>query len=318
VPVLIAIAALAALLLTASPDKVVRALERFDLIYLPVLLILSLTFYLLQGVRWWTLLHPAGIKITWRRTVLFTVTGQATALLPLGELTRAILVSKATDTGLGRVVATESVQELLFAGLLFAVAIPGALEFRPALIFVCMAVVAIILILVILTVNPIFCQVHRVVAKTPVLKRMIQGIDELQAVARDLLTHRYTYTWLWISAIQALMAVSLLWFAVEALAPGRLSWYRAALVYGVTQGASWVSLSPGGLGAFELSTAGFLLALGVPYSSATAGAIIFRLADKGFATLLGMLCYFEVKRLYHWQGVNLFKLRESGGAVARL
>jgi hypothetical protein len=42
-------------------------------------------------------------------------------------------------------------------------------------------------ILVILTVSPVFCAVHDVVAHLPLLKRLLRAIDELQTETSNLL-----------------------------------------------------------------------------------------------------------------------------------
>lgn len=127
IPLLVALGAIAALLVYADPRKIGIAFQRFNLEYIPMVVALAVGFYLVQGVRWWTLNRALGIKFPLLDTVFLTETGQATALLPLGELTRALLVSKAAAVSLGAVVATETVQELLFVFMLFALALPKAL-----------------------------------------------------------------------------------------------------------------------------------------------------------------------------------------------
>ncbi len=126
-PLLLALGAIAALLVYADPRKIGIAFERFNLVYIPIVVMLAVGFYVVQGVRWWTLNRALGIKFPLLDTVFLTETGQATALLPLGELTRALLVSKAAAVHLGAVVASETVQELLFVFMLFVLALPKAL-----------------------------------------------------------------------------------------------------------------------------------------------------------------------------------------------
>ena len=127
-PLLFALGAIAALLVYADPHKIGIAFQRFNLVYIPIVVVLAVGFYLVQGVRWWTLNRALGIKFPLLDTVFLTETGQATALLPLGELTRALLLSKAAAVHLGAVVASETVQELLFVFMLFVLALPKALE----------------------------------------------------------------------------------------------------------------------------------------------------------------------------------------------
>jgi uncharacterized protein (TIRG00374 family) len=306
-PLLFALGAIAALLVYADPHKIGMAFQRFNLKYVPIVVALAVGFYIVQGVRWWTLNRALGIRFPLRDTVFLTETGQATALLPLGELTRALLLSKAAGVHLGAVVATETVQELLFVFMLFALALPKAIGLHYVAIAVVVPMIFVIAIVATLTVEGLYARVRRIVEKVPVLRRVRPAVDELHRDTRVLFRHRDTYRWLPLSVGQALMAVTLLWAVSEAVAPGRVSWTSAGFVYAVTQGAAWLSFSPGGLGAVEASTAGLLVALGVSFDIATAISVMQRLADKGLNTLLGWICYLFARRRYNLTGASLFR-----------
>jgi uncharacterized protein (TIRG00374 family) len=317
IPTLVALAAFAALILTASPAQLAKAIERFHIVLLAPVVLLPICFYLLQGVRWWTLLRAGRFRIGLGDTVLLTVTGQSTALLPLGELGRSLLVARVTGSGVGSVLATETVQELLFVGILFVAAIPGAIRLPLALAAVLIATAAVTAIGVALSSARVYRRLHGLVTKTPLLRRIAPAVDELQRFWVKLLEARATYTWLWLSVLQAGVAVTSMWVIVEALVPGRLSWPDAALVYAVTQGASWIGMSPGGLGIFELSTAGFLVVFGIQYGDAAAAALIFRLADKGLGMLIGLSTLPIVHRRYGLTAANVLRLRQAGTQGSR-
>ncbi len=239
--------------------------------------------------------------------MFLTETGQATALLPLGELTRALLLSKAASVHLGRVVASETVQELLFVFMLFALALPKALGLHLIAIAVVVPMIFVIAIVAILTVERLYARVRRVIEGVPVLRRVRPTVDELHHDARVLFRHPDTYRFLPLSVAQAIMAVTLLWAVAEAVDPGKLSWTSAGFVYAVTQGAAWLSFSPGGLGAVEASTAGLLVALGISFDIATAISVMQRLADKGVNTIIGWICFLIARRRYDLTASSLFR-----------
>jgi uncharacterized protein (TIRG00374 family) len=306
-PLLFALGAIAALLIYADPHKIGVAFERFNLEYVPIVVVLAVGFYIVQGVRWWTLNRALGIQFPLRDTVFLTETGQATALLPLGELTRALLLSKAAGVHLGAVVATETVQELLFVFMLFVLALPKAIGLHYVAIAVVVPMVFVIAIVAVLTVEGLYARVRRIVEKVPLLRRVRPAVDELHRDTRVLFRHPDTYKWLPLSVAQAVMAVTLLWTIAQAVAPGKLSWASAGFVYAVTQGAAWLSFSPGGLGAVEASTAGLLVALGISFDIATAISVMQRLADKGLNTVIGWICYLFARRRYNLTGASLFR-----------
>jgi uncharacterized protein (TIRG00374 family) len=311
-PLLFALGAIAALLVYADPRKIGIAFERFNLAYVPIVVVLGVGFYVVQGVRWWTLNRALGIRFPLRDTVFLTETGQATALLPLGELTRALLLSKVARVNLGAVVATETVQELLFVFMLFALALPKAIGLHYVAIAVVVPMVFVIAIVAILTIEGLYARVRRIVERVPVLRRVRPAVDELHRDTRVLFRHPDTYKWLPLSVLQAVMAVTLLWAVAQAVAPGRLTWAGAGFVYAVTQGAAWLSFSPGGLGAVEASTAGLLVALGISFDIATAISVMQRLADKGLNTLIGWICFLFARRRYNLTGASLFRFEMSG------
>ena len=304
--------ALAALLVYADPHKIGHALSRFDLRYLPVVLALGVGFYVVQGIRWWTLKRALQIRFPLVDTVFLTETGQATALLPLGELTRALLLARAANVGLGAVVATETVQELLFVFMLFVIALPEAVSLHFIAVAVVVPIIFVVAIVLVLTMEGLYARVRRMIHVVPFLRRLRPAIDELHHDTRVLFRHPDTYRWLPLSVAQALMAVSLLWFVAEAVAPGKLAWTSAGFIYAVTQGAAWLSFSPGGLGAIEASTAGLLVAMGISFDVATAIAVMQRAADKGLNTVIGWLCFVVARRRYALTGSSLFRLEIPG------
>ena len=306
--VVVSLAAVGALVVTADPGRIASAFRRFNLAFLPIVVALSIGFYVLQGVRWWTLNRVLGIRFSLGGTIFLAEAGQATAMLPLGELTRALLLSRAARVDFGATVATETVQELLFVFMLFVVALPKAVALHFIAVAVIVPILLIVAIVIVLTVESFYARMRRVVARVPGLRNLLSSIDELHRDTRVLFRHRDTYAYLPISIAQVVMQVSMLWFIAGAIAPGKLSWTSAGFVYAVTQGASWLSFSPGGLGAVEASTAGLLVSLGFTFDVATAVSILQRIADKGLNTIIGAVCFVLARRRYDLRGTSIFRM----------
>jgi uncharacterized protein (TIRG00374 family) len=318
IPLVLALLVIGSLIVASNPRQVGSAIERFHIRDIPVILGLSVGYYVLQGVRWWTLLRIVTPKPQLRETVLMTLTGQATALLPLGELTRAILLARVRAVAVGSAIAAVTVQELLYSVLLISAALPGSSRYYFARAGVAAALGGTVLVVVVLTVRPVFRRVRRLVNRVPVLHRAMGAVDQLQSDTVILFEDWRTYVWLWISAVQALMAVSLFYFVLNAIAPGRVDWVTAAFVYSISNVASAITLSPGSLGAFEATTAGLLVAAGgLPFGVATAVAVVHRLADKGLSAVIGLLLFAYVRSRYHLRGVSLFDLRDTQAGRAQ-
>jgi uncharacterized protein (TIRG00374 family) len=297
----------------SNPGQLGGALDRFFLPAIPAILALSAAFYVLQGLRWFFLLREVGARISIGDTILLNLAGQSTGMLPLGELTRAIFVSEAAgEVEFGDVVATVTVQELIFMLILVVIAVPGVLSVRRALPGLVVALVGIALVVAVLTVPPVFHVIHRLVERTPVLRRFTGQVDRLRQETVVLL-HRFdTLGWSVISVAQAGVGVTLFWLVVHGLSGAGLSWAQASFVLAASYVAGAVSLIPGGIGAAEASVVGLLIAAGVDPATATAAALLQRLADKGFATLVGFAAYAIARRRFRLSGLTALRPSRRG------
>ena len=325
-PSLVGVAAIAALVLGVDPVAFRRSIQHFHVALLAPIVVVSLGYYFLQGVRWHQLLRHVGAKLRWQDTVLLNYAGQATALLPLGELTRAVLAAEAGGVEFGAVVATVTVQELIYTMVLIVFAAPGLLALQHAFAGVVTALAITLAIFVALTWCPAYRWLRAGVAHTPLLRRFLFDVDRLHNDTVLLLHQRDTLVGTWISALQAAGTISAFWMVAEALAPGQLSWRDAAFVYAVSNLAGALSLIPGGIGAYEASVVGLLVGVGISPAIAVAVALVQRLADKGLATAVGFAGYAVARRRLGVSGLGTLPRRPpqatpsgldfSGGAVA--
>jgi uncharacterized membrane protein YbhN (UPF0104 family) len=216
-------------------------------------------------------------------------------------------VSEVSDAEFGRVVATITVQELIYTLLIIAAAVPGAFEHRAWAGAVLVALLFTMAVFVVLTVNRVFRVVRSVVQRIPVLGRLSDDIDELHRETVVLLRRPDTYYWSVLSVVGVLIAITLFWLVVHSIAPGLLSWPEAAFVYAVSHVAGAVSFIPGGLGAYEASIAGLLVASGSSIQVGATIAVLHRGADKGLATVAGMIAYLIARRRHRFSGFRLFR-----------
>jgi uncharacterized protein (TIRG00374 family) len=282
------VAGVAALVVAVDARATARALLRVGAGPLPLLIATSLAFYLVQGVRWHQLLRAAGARLRLRDTCVINLAGQATGLLPLGELTRVVLAVQATGLAFGAVLATITVQELIYTSTLVAVAVPGALQNRAFGIPMIATLLVVGAILLLLSQPRLWAWMRLLLGRIAPMRRILPQLDTLQQTTGILLRRRDTAVWSLLSFACAGLAVTLFWLVVQALAPGSVGWQTAALIYTISHLAGAVSAIPGGLGAYEASVTGLLIAAGVDPSSAAAAALLHRAADKGLSTVVGV------------------------------
>lgn len=304
---LIGLAGIAGVVLFLNPSQVGSALEHFQVWLILPILVLSLVVYVLQGIRWHLLLADVGARLRWRDTLLVNMAGQTiTAIVPLGDLTRAAFAASATGIDFGLVAATVTVQELSYTLLLVLSALPAILALGYGLAAVVPVVVGIVTIVVILTVSPVFRRVHKLVAHIPFLNRLLPAIDDLQQETSALLHRPDALALSLLDAVRVAVSVTTFWLILQGLEPGRVGWWQAAFVLALSTIGGAVSLVPGGVGANEASVAALLVFLGFGYGPAGAAAVIQRALVTGLSLVLGASAYAVIHRRLRLGG--LFQL----------
>lgn len=284
--------AVGGVVLLLNPRQVGGALEHFDFRLLPALVLLYVALYALQGARWHGLLRETGARLALADSLLLNAAGQAiSALVPLGDLTRALFAAQASGQTFGKTAATVTVQELSFTLMLVLLALPVVLTHHLGLWIVICTLAGMAAIVLILTVSRIFCAVHGAVARIPLLKRLLPAIDELQHGTADLLHRPETLGWSVLDLVRAAAAVSIFWLVVRGLTPGGVSWEDAGFIVAVSTIGGAISLIPGGVGANEAGVAGLLLLFGLAPGPAGAAALIQRALMTGVALVFGYLAY---------------------------
>jgi uncharacterized protein (TIRG00374 family) len=271
--------------------------------------------YILQGIRWHFLLRDVGTSLRLRDTILVNLAGQTiTAVVPLGDLTRAAFASEAAGTEFGVVAATVTVQELSYTLLLILSALPAILALGYGLAAVIPVAIGIAAIVIILTVSPVFCRVHHLVARIPFLNRLLPAIDDLQQQTVKLLHRPDALVLSVLDAARVAVAVTVLWLVLEGLQPGRIGWWQVAFVLALSTVGGAVSLIPGGVGANEASVAALLIFLGFDYGTAGAAAIIQRALITGLSLALGAGAYAAIHSRLHLGGVFQVLNRRGPGS----
>jgi uncharacterized membrane protein YbhN (UPF0104 family) len=303
-PVAVAFAALTGLVLVVNPRALAGALSRFNPLVAPVVVVVTASWFVLQGVRWHQLLRAAGSGLRAADSVLLSVAGQTiTALLPLGDLTRAMFATDAAGLEFGAAAATVTVQELTFTLFLVLLATPGMIALHVGTGIVAAVIAGVLAIFAILTVPPLFAAVRGAAALLPLPRRLLAQVDELQRETVRLLRRRDTAAWSLLDLARAAVGATVLWLIVQGLDPGAIGWWKAAFVVAVAYVGGAVSFLPGGTGANDASVVGLLVLLGLDPGTAGAAALLQRVLFTGLATGLGLTAYLVARRRFPLGGL---------------
>jgi uncharacterized membrane protein YbhN (UPF0104 family) len=299
VPLLVGAAAVIGLLLVVQPSRVLGALSGANLRLVGVAVLLTVVFYVFQGVRWHFLLRAAGVRLRVHESVLVNLAGQTvTAVLPLGDLTRALFASEATGTPFGAAAAAVTVQELTFTSLLVLSATPALLGIPGGWLVTTVVLGGVVAALLILIVPALYRPVRRLLGALPGLRAVGGQVDTLRQESVGLLTRPLAMASGVIDLARVGLAAGALELLLRAVHINR-GWWVALLVVAVAYVGGALSFLPGGIGANEASLIGVLVGFGVPAGQAAAAALLERLLITGVPALVGLLAYVAIHRRLH-------------------
>ncbi len=296
-PVALGLAGIGGLAMVVDPRAMAAALGHFDTWTLVPMVVLILTFYLLQGLRWHLLLRAVGARASATDHELMNLAGQAlTAVLPLGDLTRALLASRASGVAFGATAATVTVQELTFTLLLVGAAGPGLAHLPGGFACLLVVVAGIAAVVAILTVPSLSAFTLRCVASTPGLRRFASDVDTMGREVGHLLRRPGVVAGAALDLARVVCATGAFLLALRGLHVDSIGWWDASLVLAASFVGGALSLLPGGAGANEAGVAGMLVLLGVHPAAAAAAALVQRMSLTLVPAAGGAMAYVALRR----------------------
>ena len=299
VPLLVGLASVLGLVLVIQPSRVLGALRGTDLRLVGLAVLLTVAFYCVQGLRWHLLLGAAQVRMRLRESVLINLAGQTvTAVLPLGDLTRALFASEATGAPFGAAAAAVTVQELTFTSFLVLSATPALLSIPGGWLVSAVVLGGVATALLILIVPGFYRPVRRLLGALPLLRQGAGQVDTLRRESVGLLTRPVAMASSVIDLARVGLAAGALELLLRAMNIDR-GWWLAVLVVAVAYVGGALSFLPGGIGANEASVIGVLVGFGVPAGQAAAVALLERLLLTGVPSAIGVLAYVAIHRRLH-------------------
>lgn len=291
---------------------VTGALAKFDVRYLPIILVLTFLNYLLRFVKWQYLLRQINVDLAGKESFRIFLSGLAMAMTPgkVGELLKSVLLKEIKGVQVSRTAPVIFAERLSdgFAMLILALAGMSVFRYGRQMLAVTAGLMLLALLVILLAVQrpAVGRRFIGLAARLPFLGKFEQVLHRLfdstlQVVRPRVLAYCVligTVSWFFESVAFYFVFIGL-GFEVSLLAA------TFTLAFSTVVGA--VSMLPGGLGAAEGSILGILLFLGVPDSIAGGATIIIRFCTLWFGVLLGLAA------LFRYRGVINFGSQDEVG-----
>ena len=299
VPIVVGTATVAALVLVIRPSQVLASMRGADLRLIVGAMLLTAGCCVVQGVRWHFLLREAGIRLRFHESILISLAGQTvSAVLPLGDLTRALFASEATGASFGTAAATVTVQEMTFTTLLVVCASPALLTIPGGWFLLTIVLGGIAATLAMIIVPAAYTRARRLLSRLPRMASFADQADDLRRETISLLTRPVALATAAIDLARVVLVVAAFLLVIRGLHID-LGWQQALLAVAVAYVGGALSLLPGGIGANEASVVAVLIGLGVAPAPAAAAALVQRILLTGVPSVIGLLAYTTVHRRLH-------------------
>lgn len=270
-----------------------RALQRsftlFEWSYLPLILCLTLSGYLLRFWKWDLLLQTIGIRISFKKNLMIFLSGMSMAVTPgkSGELIKSFILKSSERVDIARtapVVFTERLTDLLAMILL---ASWGVTHFSNV-VWILVFSFLLLVVGVLLMKNRRLAQGTLLkLKKYKVIRRISVRLEVLYDSSNELLRFRtLLYTTLISTASWFLECLSF-YFVLQGFDLD-LSVLDAIFVFSFSSIAGALSMLPGGLGVTEASMTGLMIGLGIDKSKAIAATMMGRITTLWFGVIIGI------------------------------
>lgn len=292
-----------AIVLFSDTSRVVEAVSRISLYWIPLFLSLSLVNYTLRFFKWQYFLKRVDVHIPLPESMSVFVAGFSMTVSPgkLGELLKCYLLKERRDIPVSRtspVVVAERVTDLI--SMIF-IAIIGLLlvDHKGAMVAIGVGIVFVLAIMIFLLWKSAFNLLTNLLCRIKHFNKHRDNFEKFHtncSVLLDLKSMMISVplgilSWGAEAMVLCLVAMSL------GIEPG-LSVGLALLAHSAGTIAGAVSMIPGGLGLTEI-TIGAILISAMPEVDAAVTTIIMRFATLWFAVLLGVIVLTTQKRATH-------------------
>lgn len=274
----------------ADFDNVIKAFGKFNLLLLPLLLLLSFLNYFARFLKWDYYLKVVKVRIGKLDSFSTFMSGLIMSVTPakLGEVLKSVLVKDITGEPISKtapIIFAERITDFLS---LLIITITGALVFDYGGDITIIITAFFIFIIVIISNKKIALPIISFIEKIPYLKTYIHNIHS---------AYESSYQLLKIKPLLLMTLLSLISWGFECL-----GYYLVLMNFNVDVGILWTSFSysfstiigalsmlPGGLGFTEGSLTLLLVQKNVPVDISVATTFIIRVVTLWFAVFVGIV-----------------------------
>lgn len=275
-------------------EKVLAAISSFRLEYIPILLSLAFTNYLLRAYKWHYFFKVLNLEISFKENLYIFLSGLLMAITPgkFGEVWKSWLVRDLRGYELHRTVPIVFMDRITDVVAMLTLASFGVLVFRASILSFSLVVAVLLIMLIMLRSEAIMLMIFGISVR-------FEGARKAYLSSLNLLHWRVFILAVLISLVAWFMECLAFYLTFRGLSV-EAGLFESTFVYAISSVAGALTMLPGGLGVTETSMAGLSShLLDLDKSVAIAATFIIRAVTLWFAVVVGAVSYFVGRSLIY-------------------
>lgn len=275
-------------------EKVLTAISSFHMEYIPVLLVLAFTNYLLRAFKWHFFFKVLRLDISFKENLWVFLSGLLMAVTPgkVGEVWKSWLIRDLRGYDLQRTVPIVFMDRITDVVAMLTLASLGVFVFRVSILSFSLVVAILLSMLMVLRSETIMLKIFGI-------SERFENITEAYLSSLDLLRLRPFILTVLISLVAWFMECLAFYLTFRGLSV-EAGLFESTFIYAISSIAGALTMLPGGLGVTEVSLTGLSSHLMMLNESTTVAAtLIIRTVTLWFAVGAGAVSYFVGRRLLY-------------------
>jgi len=281
----------------ANFGNLLLALEKFNWLYLPLMIILVTLAYFVRFIKWNFFLRNVDVNLPLKQNLFVFFSGLSMTITPAkaGEIWKGWLIREINGENLSNTVPVVIVDRVTDVIGLIILSLTGILYYKSG--------IYVLLILVIL-----FAAFIIAIKSEPISNRLISiletragrysgDIKDMHETFKRSLASKYLVGMSLLAVVAWFLECLSIFFVIQGFGQS-ISLVLSVFLYSFASIVGAVSLIPGGLGVAEATLSGLLVIFGFSSSIAVGAALIIRLGTLWYGAILGFLIYSIFKRKF--------------------
>ena len=281
----------------ANFGNLLSAFEKFNWLFLPLMLILVTLAYFVRFIKWNFFLRNVDVHLPLKENLFVFFSGLSMTITPAkaGEIWKGWLIREINGENLSKTVPVVIVDRVTDVIGLIILSLTGILYYKSGIY-----VLVILLILFAAFIVAIKSETisNRLISILETRAGRYSGdIKDMHQTFKKSITSKYLVGMSLIAVVAWFLECLSIYFVIQGFGQS-ISLVLSVFLYSFASIVGAISLIPGGLGVAEATLSGLLVVFGFSSSIAVGAALIIRLGTLWYGAILGFLVYMILKKKF--------------------